>query len=96
MGLRNQLIVLAVAYGLWDIYPLIAPNGFSRDLPSIYDFLISMIIYQPFGEIWFYFNHRLLHKYDWTWSHIHYVCFVFVVSILNLVFTLLPCAVFIY
>eukprot|EP01084_Bolivina_argentea_P007902 14817_1 len=69
----NQLLVLVTTYVLWDIYPLLAPNGFSPQLPSLYEALTTVLVFLPFSEIWFFSNHYMMHKFDWTWSHIHYI-----------------------
>lgn len=42
-------------------------------LPSLLEAVLSILVYLPFTEIWFYSWHVLFHKSDWWWSHVHYV-----------------------
>eukprot|EP01084_Bolivina_argentea_P062575 114450_1 len=69
----NQFLVFVVIWFLWDIYPLLAPDGFSKQLPSLSETLISLLLFIPFSEVWFFSWHYLFHKSDWLWSHIHYI-----------------------
>lgn len=69
----NQMLVLVIIYFLWDIYPLLAPSGFDTQLPSLLEAVVSLLIFIPFSDVWFFSWHYLMHYYDWTWSHIHYI-----------------------
>ena len=31
-----------------------------------------MLASAPLSEMWFYWFHRLMHKYDWLYDNIHY------------------------
>jgi len=73
VALRNQALVLVVVYFLWDIYPLLSPDGFDPKLPNFGQTIFALAACLPFSEIWFFTTHIFLHRSDWLWSHIHYV-----------------------
>ncbi|ETO04157.1 hypothetical protein RFI_33241, partial [Reticulomyxa filosa] len=51
VALRNQALVLVVIYFLWDIYPLLSPDGFNPKLPSFGQVIFSLAACLPFSEV---------------------------------------------
>jgi sterol desaturase/sphingolipid hydroxylase (fatty acid hydroxylase superfamily) len=73
VALRNQAIALVLMHFLWEVYPLLAPTGFSAELPSFATLVFSLLAFIPLDEMWFYSVHYLMHRNTWLYTHVHYV-----------------------
>eukprot|EP00939_MAST-03C_sp_MAST-3C-sp1_P005368 g5368.t1 len=67
----NQVLLFFFIHLIWLILPDISPFAFAKELPSLLEIAVHLVICLPISEIVFYSTHRLLHT-NWLWYHVHY------------------------
>ena len=71
-SVKNQLIAFLLLFVLWDIYPMLSPEGFAPKLPSLLTTIVQLVCFVPMSEIYFYFGHILFHRNQWLYDNVHY------------------------
>ena len=72
VSIQNQLIALVLLWFLWDIYPLVSPQAFEPELPSLGATIVQLVCFVPMSEIYFYFGHVAFHKNQWLYDNVHW------------------------
>eukprot|EP01084_Bolivina_argentea_P025185 46839_1 len=70
--IKNQFIALICLVIFWELFPLLSPDAFSPELPTMLETVISLLIFIPCTEIWFFSWHYFAHKNVWLYENVHY------------------------